>query len=286
MKGARASVILHVNALGELVKLRGGFHGLSVSFLNLLLSTSSITFIVYSTPPIRPPTFESGNLDAGATIAHAAATFPELRELGVAFFDPTVADFLDGELLRSVRDMSHWITYREYCLACDRHASPSETTHFHGKLWNALFRICNSLHQQGSSMDGRQEVCQIVLLICCMPGVELNGPGSALYRAFSARLTSAFRRVDLIAFWKTAPHVLLWTCLFGAAISRGLPEYPWFVANMSIGVKLTGATAWVDMRKVLLRLFYLERVDGEILRNIWQEAKVHAQSSYDLVQMI
>ena len=66
----------------------------------------------------------------------------------------------------------------------------------------------------------------------------------------------------------------MWVLFLGAHMSAGQRERPWFVMNLARGARLLKLDNWVDVRTILLRYFYIDRVYQKSFEEAWQEARM------------
>jgi hypothetical protein len=62
----------------------------------------------------------------------------------------------------------------------------------------------------------------------------------------------------------------VWVLFLGAHVSRNGKEMPWFVAHLARGLRLVGPRGRDHLRDLLQRLFYLDRVLGQNLDEVWE----------------
>jgi hypothetical protein len=100
----------------------------------------------------------------------------------------------------------------------------------------------------------------------------------------SEMLQASLQKTDLPSFWSPYSSLLLWVIFVGVHVSRTKKERPWFVFYLARGVKLLEIQTLDQLRDVLSRFFYLDRLFGKSLTKIWEEVSLVAQALDDCHQ--
>jgi hypothetical protein len=95
----------------------------------------------------------------------------------------------------------------------------------------------------------------------------------------SNMLKLSLQKINLPSFW--APHqrhhsLLLWVMFVGARVSQSKKERPWFIFYVARGMRFLALQSIDQLRDVLSRYFYLDRLFGESLTKIWKEVNLVA----------
>ena len=85
-------------------------------------------------------------------------------------------------------------------------------------------------------------------------------------------LKAALEATDLQSCWGIANEAFLWVLFVGAHMSFGQRERPWFVVALARVVPTLKLHDWIQVRNLLTRFYYSDRVFQESFRNIWEEA--------------
>lgn len=65
--------------------------------------------------------------------------------------------------------------------------------------------------------------------------------------------------------------MLLWALFLGAHMSLGERERPWFVNMLAVVAQTIQLHGWLQLRALLARFYYVDRVFQEPFRRIWDE---------------
>jgi hypothetical protein len=195
---------------------------------------------------------------------------PFLRDVGTALLLPSVAALFDWQLNQAFHDLREVVLYREYYHHKECAPPAAELDHFNAKSYLVL----TIPFQNQTPVSDKQEACRIALLIFWNANYLLGRPESALFRRLTIQLKAALETSDLQHFWGPHFELLMWVLFLGAHISAGQRERPWFAMNLAKGARLLKLDNWADVRAVLLRYFYIDRVYQKSFEEVWQEARM------------
>ena len=74
-------------------------------------------------------------------------------------------------------------------------------------------------------------------------------------------------------FWSPHPELLMWVLFVGAHISFGQVEWQWFISYLACGAQLLDLETSAELRKILLRHFYMDRIYEVSLASVWEEVQ-------------
>ena len=242
--------------------------------LTKVIRSCYISSIITGDPPIPPPlhgaTETMGKeFDTFASISCASS---RLRQLGQAFFEPQIKEILGPQLVSIFRDMSTFISWREYYHLNRAHPNPEEMDHIHAIHWRSHFSALNFPFESQPMQNDMQEPCRIALLVFWNTTNQINQPESVLYGTLAAKLSDALEKSILESFWETSQGMLAWILLLGAFVTEGQPESRWFIMSIASGLRNTGVILWAEMESILLRYLYLERIHQKAFEQIWKDA--------------
>lgn len=103
-------------------------------------------------------------------------------------------------------------------------------------------------------------------------------PSSKIARCLIEDLKGALEATELSTCWGKAAPALLWSLFQGAHLTLGQRERPWFVAQATRVSRHLHLRNWMQVRSLLVRFYYVDRVFQESFRNIWEEVLLLAES--------
>jgi hypothetical protein len=228
--------------------------------------------ITGSLPP-APPT-SSLQVPASAFDLVLSDVPPFLRDVGTALLLPSVAGLFDWQLNQAFYDLREVVLYREYYHHKECPPPAAELDHFNAKSYNLRYLVLTIPFQNQTPVSDKQEACRIALLIFWNANYLVRRPESALFRRLTTQLKAALETSDLQQFWGLHFELLVWVLFLGAHISAGQRERSWFIMNLARGAQLLKLGNWADVRIILLRYFYIDRVYQKSFEEAWQEAQM------------
>jgi hypothetical protein len=225
-----------------------------------------------SLPP-APPT-SSLQVPASTFDLVLADSPPFLTDIGTALLLPSVVALFDWQLNQAFHDLREVMLYREYYHHKGCAPPAAELDHFNIKSYNLRYLVLTIPFQNQTPVSDKQEACRIALLIFWNANYLVGRPESALFRRLTILLKAALETSDLQHFWDPHFELLMWVLFLGAYISAGQRERPWFAMNLARGARLVKWDNWADVRAILLRYFYIDRVYQKSFEEAWQEARM------------
>jgi hypothetical protein len=119
-----------------------------------------------------------------------------------------------------------------------------------------------------------QESISIALATFTAATDEFFDSASPVCRALIPRLKGSLQCSDLRFFWNPAHEALVWVISVGALQSSGQPERPWFILQLARGLMLLDIRTLGDLKWLLMRFAYLDRLYGEEMNQVWQEVEM------------
>jgi len=78
-------------------------------------------------------------------------------------------------------------------------------------------------------------------------------------------------------FWAPYEEAAIWILYFGAHATIAFQQQEWFVAQLACGARLLKLKTWEEVRLLLMRFSYLDRVHHDPFRDIWGKVVVHME---------
>jgi hypothetical protein len=86
------------------------------------------------------------------------------------------------------------------------------------------------------------------------------------------------------SFWAPYDGAALWILLFGANETKWSAQREWFIEQLVAGTRILKLRRWEDVKCRLMQSFYVDRVQGALFREIWEEVKRRVDA-YEPVEM-
>jgi hypothetical protein len=185
-----------------------------------------------------------------------------------------MAALFGWQLYQAFHDLREVVLYREYYHHKQCAPPAAELDYYNVKSYNLRYLVLTIPFQNQTPVSDKQEACRIALLIFWNANYQIGDPASALFRRMTTQLKAALGTSDLQHFWDPYFELLVWVLLLGAHISAGQRERPWFAMNLARGARLLKLNDWADVRTILLRYFYIDRVYQKSFEEAWQEARM------------
>ncbi len=223
-----------------------------------------------------PPAPPSSSLQIRSSIFETIVSDVQAsyRDIGTALSESPVVALFDLQLVQAFRDLREVMLYHEYYHSQTTPLPPAELDHFNIKSYNLHYLVLTLPLQTLPSASDKQEPCCLALLIFWNANYLVGKPDSALFRTLTTQLKAVLEKSDMLEFWGPHFELLMWVLSLGAHILGGQRERAWFVLNLARGARILKLGEWVDLRKVLLRFFCLDRVYQKSLEEALQEANM------------
>jgi hypothetical protein len=98
-------------------------------------------------------------------------------------------------------------------------------------------------------------------------------PASAVLRSLVIALKRSLEGMELQAVWEPHSDMLVWILFLGANSALGQVERPWFVSQLAREVISLDLKCWENARALLLKIFYLDRVQQDGFQVVWAEVQ-------------
>ena len=219
-------------------------------------------------PPARNMTFISPStaemLDA---CPHA-----ELNEVGQAFISSENLKVLGPAYLELILARRKLIIFEELSRLEMLNPSKEDFEWFYTHKHNVEYDL---LSKNASSLTPAQNAVRFGLVSYTF-GTVLKKQRSTY--AYSQVLTGQLKRcldlTDMKSLWEPNVSLLMWQLLMGAHGATNKPERPWYVLQLARCFDKLGFVSLDEPRKVLLGYFYLERIHGGSLEEMWNESSL------------
>ncbi|KAK6369362.1 hypothetical protein LTS17_009705 [Exophiala oligosperma] len=276
--GNQKEIFAHVSGLQKLIAWRGGYHGIPPHATELILSTSYMCAAMTRTLPASPPTSALASLPPSLTEDINRTLADDTRQMGTGILTQDVDTILDWRISQAFRDMTDVVRYREYYHEKQMQPAEEEVEYINAKSYQFRYAVLSAPFEPRAPASDKEEACRLALLIFWFTNYQMSQPDSALNRTLTTQLKSALQASDLKGLWGPFHELLAWVLLLGAFISAGQRERPWFVMNLAKVCKVLRLQDWSDVRSVLLKYFYLDRIYAKGMQASWEEAAMIAET--------
>jgi len=299
--GEQNEIAIHVKGLEKLIAIRGGLHGIPFAIAENILGVLYSSLAVAGSLPrvCSTPTLQTMPLSAQETIM--SMVDPDLRETGSAILDDTfVSKLLSPRLQQNFSDRREALFIREcfHSIQRSRPALEPEPELEYYMLRRHQLR-CEALSAPDDDMSSdiavspAEETCHLALLTFLL---ATYFPSPAILRRLSMALKTAVEcsYVEHPSFWELYPKLLIWVLFLGAYISaspssssavtvagagdedgQGDKEgevRSWFTFHLRrVAKDELCLSRWEEVREILKRHFYIDRVYRRRLMEIWEE---------------
>ncbi|KIW09982.1 hypothetical protein PV08_11758 [Exophiala spinifera] len=276
--GNQKEIFAHVSGLQKLIAWRGGYHGIPPHATELILSTSYMCAAMTRTLPASPPTSTLASLPPNLIEDINRNLADDTRQMGTGILTPEVDTILDWRISQAFRDMTEVVRYREYYHEKQMQPGEEEVDYINAKSYQFRYAVLSAPFEPRAPTSDKEEACRLALLIFWFTNYQMSQPDSALNRTLTTQLKSALQVSDLKGLWGPYHELLAWVLLLGAFISAGQRERPWFVLNLAKVCKVLRLQGWTDVRSVLVKYFYLDRIYAKGMQASWEEAAMIAET--------
>jgi hypothetical protein len=197
---------------------------------------------------------------------------PDLKQLGQAFFDSKMEAMLGSHLVNIFRDIGICTLWQEYYRLAGNDLIMTQMDCFNCLRWRSHFLVLNLPFENQHVNNNLRGPCRIALIIFFNANNQVSQPGSLLYRTLAAQLRNALEEPVSYPSWERSRGLLAWILLLGAFITEGEPEYGWFSMEITFLLQRIGRTSWNEIKPILLRFLYLERIFQAGFARIWNSA--------------
>ena len=198
--------------------------------------------------------------------------------MGTGILTPDVDSLLDWRISQAFRDMRDVVQYREYYHEKQVLPVQEENDYINAKSYQFRYAALSAPFEPRAPASDKEEGCRLAMLIFWFSNYQMTAADSALSRTLTAQLKTALQGSDLKSLWGPYYELLTWVLMLGAFISAGQRERPWFVMNIAKVSKVLKLQEWSEVREVLLKFYFLDRIYAQGMRDIWDEASLLAES--------
>ncbi|KAH0848923.1 hypothetical protein FOPE_03018 [Fonsecaea pedrosoi] len=276
--GNSKEIFAHVSGLQKLIAWRGGYHGIPPHATELILSTSYMCAALTRSLPAAPPTSTLSALPASLVEEIRQNVSEDVKKMGMGLLTPEIDTIMDWRISQAFRDMKDVVQYREYYHEKQLVPVPEENEYINAKSYHFRYAALSAPFEPREPASDKEEACRLAMLIFWFSNFQISRPEFALNRALTAQLKAALQASDLKGLWGPHYELFVWVLLLGAYISAGQRERPWFVLNLARVSRVLHLQSWEDVRQVLLKFFYLDRIYAEGMRQSWEEAALLAET--------
>lgn len=228
--------------------------------------------------PAAPPTSTLASLPASLAEEIRQNVSDDVKKMGTGILTPDVDTLLDWRISQAFRDMRDVVQYREYYHETQKEPVQEENEYINAKSYQFRYAALAAPFEPRAPASDKEESCRLAMLIFWFSNFQITAPDSALNRTLTTQLKTALQASDLKSLWGPYYKLLTWVLMLGAFISAGQRERPWFVMSLAKVSKVLKLQEWEEVRQVLLKFFYLDRIHAKGMQDVWEEAALLAES--------
>ncbi|KIW58095.1 hypothetical protein PV05_02645 [Exophiala xenobiotica] len=276
--GNQKEIFAHVSGLQKLIAWRGGYQGIPPHATELILSSSYMCAAMTRSLPTAPPTSSLAGLPPSLVEEIRQNLKEDTRQMGTGILTQDADNIMDWRISQAFRDMTDVVQYREYHHEKQLEPREDELDYINAKSYQFRYAALSAPFEPRAPASDKEEACRLSLLIFWFTNYQMSQPDSALNRTLTAQLKAALQASDMKGLWGPYHELLAWVLLLGAFISAGQRERPWFVLNLAKVTRVLRLQDWADVRAVLLKYFYLDRIYAKGMEASWEEASLLAET--------
>lgn len=295
--GERDEVAIHVKGLEKLIAIRGGFQGIPSTLVDGMLGAWYSSSVITGSLPRASSISTLQTMPFAVQETIVAAIDPDLRETGFAILDDGfVSTIFSVRLQQNFSDRREALFFREcfHLIQGSGLASEHKVEQYMLKRHQLRFEALTADDDMSSdvAVSPAEETGRLALLIIWM---GCYFPSQAIFRRLSRALKTELERSDVehASFWMPYSKFLMWVLFLGASISsssspsssavavakakdeQGDEEGEvrrWFMFHLRRVAKYKlGLRRWEEVKTILRRHFYIDRVHRRAFMEIWEE---------------
>ena len=291
--GEQNEIAIHVKGLEKLIAIRGGLHGIPFAIAENTLGVLYCSLAVAGSLPrvSSTPTLQTIPLSAQETIM--SMVDPDLRETGFAILDDAfVSKLFSPRLQQNFSDRREALFIRE-CFHSIRGSRPALEPELEYYMLRRHQLRCEALSAPDDDISSdiavspAEETCHLALLTFSLAAYF---PSPALLRRLSMALKTAveWSYAEHSSFWELYPKLLMWVLFLGAYVSASPSSSSavtvagagdeegevrsWFTFHLRrVAKDKLCLRRWEEVREILKRHFYIDRVYRRRFMEIWEE---------------
>ena len=200
---------------------------------------------------------------------------PELDLLGTGLLNIVPRDSLASMMREATHDLRNVATI---AVLCRRGQCQTDVTGSDGYYDNENLHVEHQLLSIPFDQDQQESPVQECSRLTCLLFINTAlwqgfPPQSAIIRRLITAIKTALERLSMHSLRLQHTPLLTWALFLGAYSSAGQTERPWFVSHLANCIITLGLRQWVDVRAVLVKLFYLDDPYENEFRLVWGEVE-------------
>jgi hypothetical protein len=261
---------VHLDGVQRILQLRGGFHGVQRKGIEGVMVGAFWRAIRTHSRPQLPRIADDMDLTDELFQQVLAGCEPSLTHLGEGFFDPAIQQHLDDKMTKLFQDARvTWICFERIGL---HDFEIEEKRLVSMKRADIDQRFQSFQFDYYSGQRPVQEALRIAFIIFSNAHYNVVQPSSKVARCLVEDFKRALEQTDIKRCWGDAYEAFIWAVFLGAHMSSGQRERPWFVMALARATQRLTSPSWIQIRAILIRFYYSDRVLQDEFRQIWEEA--------------
>ena len=186
----------------------------------------------------------------------------------------TLKHSLDPDMIPVYRDLSVVVAFRESCVG-GIDATIHEIDYFETLALRVQHQLIAFYSTHISRQDSDiQSICRVTATIFVIQSQPRNYGPSIIMDNMVLSLYDVLSGLDFAEAWNSFPSILIWALMFGVWISREKSMRDWFLFKLAQGSHGQLRWQWNEIRDMLQKLFYVDRLHGADFESIWEEVRL------------
>ena len=183
-------------------------------------------------------------------------------------------DSLHPDMIQAYRDLSVVVAFRESCSG-GVDVTLYEVEYFETLALRVQHRMTTFLATHLTRNDSDiQSICRVTIPVFVIRyHFSIYGP-SMIMDSMVIQLYEVLSNLNFTESWKGFPSILVWAFMFGVWISKEQRMRDWFVSKLVEGSQGIFSWEWNEIRAILQKLFYVDRLHGEQFESICREVRL------------
>jgi hypothetical protein len=261
---------VHLDGVQRILQLRGGFHGVQRKAIEGVMVGAFWRAIRTHSRPQLPRIADDMDISDGLFQQVLIGCEPSLVRMGEGLFESQVSSYLDEKMTKLFQDARvTWICFERIGL---HDFTVEEKRLVSMKRADIDQRFQSFQFDYYSGQRPVQEALRIAYIIFSNAHYNVVQSSSKVARCLVEDFKKALEQTDIKNCWGDAYEAFIWSTFLGAHMSAGQRERPWFVMALARATQRLKSPTWIQIRAILTRFYYIDRVFQDEWRQIWEEA--------------
>lgn len=195
---------------------------------------------------------------------------PEIGRVGRAFISSENYEVLGSTFLELVLARRRMVLFEELHRLEILSPSPADLDWYENRRGSVEYDL---MTKPASTLTPEQDAIRLAMVSFTFSSILANQRATyAFSQVLTGQLKLCLDKTDIKNLWRPRTKLLMWIVLMGAHGSKNKPERPWYVLQLARCFGKLGIERIEDAKEVFVEYFYLERIHGRSLKELWDEA--------------